>query len=571
MHGSNRTNLFTITAPDGQLSGGGLHGRRGERQTLDRLAANARSGHSQVLVLRGEPGIGKTALLDYLAGCAAGCRIARVAGAEPETELALAGLHQLCAPFLDRLGQLPGPQRDALRTAFSMRDGNLPDRFAVGLATLSLLAEVAAERPLICVIDDAHWLDRASAQVLGFVARHLAGVPLTVVFAVRQPDGEQDLAGLPELVVGALTDGDARALLHSAVIGPLDERVRDRIVAETRGNPLALLEVLAALPPAERAGGFGLPGTRPLDPRVEESYRRRLAPLPPATRLLLLIAAAELAGDPVTVWRAAAHLGLEPGTADPATAAGLIEFTGRVRFCHPSARAAIYQAASPRQRHDVHRALAQATDPEVNPDRRAWHLGHATPGLDEDVAAGLRARGLTEVTGAAATDWALGILARSRALLADGEPEPLYLEAIERLGRTRIRAELARAHLLYGEWLRRHGRRSAAREQLRTAYEMLDAMGIAAFAERARRELVATGETARKRTTVTADGLTAQETQIAMLACHGHSNPEISTQLFISPRTVEWHLRKVFGKLGISSRKELRTVLPDLGQVPLSA
>ena len=236
MHGSNRTNPFTITAPDGQLSGGGLHGRPGECQTLDRLAANARSGHSQVLVLRGEPGIGKTALLDYLAGCAACCRIARVAGAEPETELALAGLHQLCAPFLDRLGQLPGPQRDALRTAFSMRDGNLPDRFAVGLATLSLLAEVAAERPLICVIDDAHWLDRASAQVLGFVARHLAGaVPLTVVFAVRQPDGEQDLAGLPELVVGALTDGDARALLHSAVIGPLDERVRDRIVAETPG------------------------------------------------------------------------------------------------------------------------------------------------------------------------------------------------------------------------------------------------------------------------------------------------------------------------------------------------
>ena len=309
MYGSNRTNLFTTTAPDGQLPGPGLHGRRGECQALDRLAANARSGHSQVLVLRGEPGIGKTALLDYLAGCAAGCRIARVAGAEPETELALAGLHQLCAPFLDRLGQLPGPQRDALRTAFSMRDGNLPDRFAVGLATLSLLAEVAAERPLICVIDDAHWLDRASAQVLGFVARHLAGVPLTVVFAVRQPDREQDLAGLPELVVGALTDGDARALLHSAVIGPLDERVRDRIVAETRGNPLALLEVLAALPPAELAGGFGLPGTRPLDPRVQESYRRRLAPLPPATRLLLLIAAAELAGDPVTVWRAARHLG----------------------------------------------------------------------------------------------------------------------------------------------------------------------------------------------------------------------------------------------------------------------
>jgi DNA-binding CsgD family transcriptional regulator len=914
-------------------SGNRPSGRRSECDELDRLVASARSGHSQVLLLRGEAGTGKTALLDYLR-CAAGCRIARIAGAEPEMEMAFAGLHQLCAPFLDRLERIPGPQCDALRTAFNMRDGNVPSRFAVGLATLSLLSEAAVAQPLICLVDDAQWLDRASAQTLAFVARHLTGAPVALVFAVRQPDGQQDLTGLPELPVSGLADTDARALLDSIVVGPLDQRVRDRIVAETRGNPRALLDVQRGLAPAELAGGFGLPSELTLPRRIEDCYRRRLTALPAATRLLLLVAAAEPAGDPVLVWRAASCLGVEAGAAAPATIAGLIKFTGQVRFCDPQARAAIYQAATPGQRQSVHRALAEVTDPQANPDQRAWHHAHASPHLDEDVAAELtrtagqaRARGglaaaaafgeraaeltpepaarahraldaaqtsheagaldpalrllamaqagpldelgharaellcaqlagnpdrgllllkaaerlepldaglareayreafdaaltagrleprggtrrvaeavqaappardpscaadlltdalavlvtegyaagapmlrqaltaardqepaseqawrwlpfacrmsqlvwddeswhvlsarlielarqagaltvlpaalaegvtvrlaageltmaaemtreaqaatratgnpagqsgpaliaawqgqqaeaaqliaaattemvaqgegswlttaawatamlnnglsrydealaaaeqasedpdelglatrslaelieaaartgalerasgalrrLSAATSAAATDWALGIQARSRALLSSVEDaERLYLEAIERLGRTRIRTDLARARLVYGEWLRRQGRRGDAREQLRSAYEMLDAMGMAGFAERARHELAAAGEAVRRRTIETTGELTAQEAQIACLASTGRSNPEISTQLFISPRTVEWHLRKVFGKLGISSRKELRAALSDLGQVPLSA
>jgi DNA-binding CsgD family transcriptional regulator len=926
------------TATAEQLPGCRLYGRRGECEMLDRLVADVRAGQSRVLVLRGEPGTGKTALLDYLAQRAAGCRVARVTGVEPETDMAFAGLHQLCVPFLGRLGHLPDPQRDALRTAFNMQGGNVPGRFVVGLATLSLLSDLARERPLVCVVDDAQWLDQASAQALAFVARHLTAAPAAVVVAVRQPADGQGLAGLPEFQLGGLADADARRLLDSVVIGPLDERVRDRIIAEARGNPQALLELLRGPMPGELAGGFGLPSVVPVPGRIEEGYRRRLALLPAATRLLLLIAAAEPAGDPVLVWRAAGHLGVHAEAAEPAAAAGLVEFSGQVRFCHPQARAAVYRAATRRQRQSVHRALAEAADADVSPDQHAWHRSYATPQLDEDVAAELtrsadraRARGglaaaaafgeraaeltpepacrarraldaaqakreagapdaarrllamaqggpldelgraraellraqlaarpgqghngrlllldaarglepldaglareayreafgaaltagrlglaggmtqiaaaakdaaaasrppratdllldglaalvtdghpvgapmlkravrafrdeavpdqealrwlpfacrmscaawddeswhvlsarlielarqagaltalpdalqdgtalrlatgetamatamareaetiaeatgnplrpygvllvaarrgleaevsrlvaadttdstvdgdgqrltatawatavlnnglsrydqaltaaeqgsadpdelglatwslaelieaaartgarehasaalrrLSEATSAAATDWALGIQARSRALLSSVEDaECLYLEAIERLGRTRIRAELARARLLYGEWLRRQGRRGDAREQLRTAYQLLDAMGIAAFAERARRELLATGETARKRTIETVDELTAQEAQIARLARNGRSNPEISTELFISPRTVEWHLRKVFTKLGISSRKELRAALPDLDPIPVPA
>ncbi len=927
-----------LPTPAGEPPGCRLHGRRTVCEALDRLIAHVRAGQSRVLVLRGEAGAGKTALLKYLVQRAAGCRIVRAAGAEQEIEMAFAGLHQLCAPFLDRLGRLPGPQRDALGTAFSLRDGDGPDSFAVGLAALSLVSDVARERPLICVVDDAQWLDRASTRALAFVARHLAAAPAALVFAVRQPGGgEQDLTGLPEVQVGGLADGDARALLDSVVIGPLDEQVRDRIVAETRGNPQALLEWPRRLIPGELAGGFGLPvAVAPLTGRIEKGFLKRFESLPEPARVLLVAAAAEPTGDPVVLWAAAGRLGVEAGTGAPATAAGLIEFRGQVRFCHPLARAAVYWAASPRQRHRVHRALADATDPDTDPDRRAWHLAHAAPGLDEGVAAELErsagragergglaataafaerateltpdparrarralaaaqakhqagvpdaalrllamaqagpldepwraragllraqlaadsgrgrdawlllvkaanrlepldaglareayrdafsaaltagrlaarggtlqvaeaARGaprapepsraanllldgltvliteghgagapvmkralsafrdqeawteealrwlpfacrmsrdawdddswdvlssrlielarqagafrvlpaallegaavrlaagefaaaasmtreaqavaratgnlvgpygplllaawrgreaedseliaaatpemvacgegrwltaaawatamlynglgrydqalaaaeqgseypcelglatwslvelteaavrtglperaaralrqLAEATRAAATDWALGIEARSRALLSDGElAERLYLEAIRRLARTRIRAELARAHLLYGEWLRRQNRRVDAREQLRVAHEMLTGMGAEGFAERARRELMATGGTVRKRTVSTAGELTAQEAQIARLAGYGHSNPEISIQLFISPRTVEWHLRKVFTKLGINSRKELRAALPDLERVPL--
>jgi DNA-binding CsgD family transcriptional regulator len=904
---------------------------------LDRLVADVGAGRSRVLVLRGEPGTGKTALLGYLAQHAAGCRIARVTGVEPEMELAFAGLHQLCAPFLDRLGHLPDPQRDALRVAFNMQGGNVPDRFAVGMATLSLLSDLAREQPLVCAVDDAQWLDPASAQTLAFVARHLAAAPAAVIFAVRQPADARALAGLPEFQLGGLADADARALLDSVMIGPLDERVRNRIIAEARGKPQALLELTRGLTPGELAGGFGLPSVVPVPSRTEDDHRRQLALLPAATQLLLLIAAAEPAGDPVLVWRAAGHLGVQAEAAEPAAAAGLVEFSGQVRFCHPQARAAIYRAAAPRQRQSAHRALADTADSGVSPDQRAWHRAHATPLPNEDVAAELtrsvsqacargglpaaaafgeraaeltpdpacrarraldaaqakreagapdaarrllamaqgapldelgRARaellhaqlaarpgysrdgrlllldaarrlepldaglareayreafdaaltagrlgaadGMTQVaeavrgasaslppratdllldglaalvtdghaaggpmlkravcafrdeavpvlealrwlpfacrmaraawddeswhvlsarlielarqagaltalpdaledgtalwlvagettiatalareaqtvaeatgrplrpygallvaawrgqqaeasrliaaattdsaaggdgqrvtaaawatavhnnslsryeealtaaeqasaapdelglatwslaelieaavrtgalerasgalrrlcdaTSAAATDWALGIQARSRALLSgDEHAERLYLEAIERLGRTRLRAELARAHLLYGEWLRRQSRRRDAREQLRTAHQMLDAMGMEGFAERARKELVATGETARKRTVETVNVLTAQEAQIARLARNGCTNPEISTQLFLSPRTVEWHLRKVFTKLGISSRRELRAALPDLDPVPVAA
>lgn len=914
----------------------GLCGRRLECAALDQLVASVRAQESAVLVVRGEAGAGKTALLKYLVRRAAGCRIARAAGVEAEMDLEFAGLYQLCAQFLDQLDRLPRPQRDALGIAFSQLDGDAPDGFAVGLAALNLLSEVAGDGPLICVLDDAQWLDRASAQVLTFVARHLAAKPLTMVFAVRQPGGEQDLVGLPELQVAALTDVDARALLDRVVIGPLDERVRDRIVAEARGNPQALLELPHGLCPAELAGGFGLPAAVPPERRVEQGFLATFSNLPEPTRLLLMAAAAEPTGNPVVLWGAAERLGVTAEDGEPAITAGLIDFRGQVRFCHPLARAAAYWTASPQQRRRIHGAIANATDPVSDPDRRAWHLAEATPGLDEGVAAelersaglarvrggltaaaafaeraaeltpdpaprarrsldaaqikfeagspraagallamalagpldepalaraellraqlgadvgrgrdahlliaqaagriapsdaglaceayrdgyiaalragrlaagtgmlqvaeaaggaslaaeaapaaGLLLHGLTTVameghaagvpvlkralrafrsqetptdealrwlplacrmsrdswddegwyvlsmrlielarqtgglrmlpaalldgaavrlatgqtasaaatvdeaeavaratgnpigpygalllaawggrdaetrrliavatpemtargegqwltaaewaaavlynglgrydqamtaaegasrhtgelglatwslvelieaavrtgsperganvlprllesTSAAATDWALGIEARSRALLRDGEPaERLYVEAILRLGRTRIRAELARTHLLYGEWLRRKHRRVDAREQLCTAYEMLTAMGAAGFVERARREREATGETVRRRPIKVGGDLTAQEAQIARLAGDGYTNPEISTQLFISPRTVEWHLRKVFTKLGITSRRQLRAALPGIDRIRL--
>jgi DNA-binding CsgD family transcriptional regulator len=916
-----------------------LRGRRSECEALDRLIEAVRAGESRALVVCGEPGVGKTALLDYVAGRASGCRVAHAAGVESEMELAFAGLHQLCAPMLDRVERLPVPQRDALRTAFGISPGSAPDGFLVGLAVLSLLSEVAEERPLVCLVDDEQWIDRTSAQVLGFVARRLGAESVGMVFAARAPS--EDLAGLPELRVGGLGEGDARALLDSVLIGPLDARVRDRIVAETHGNPLALLELPRGLTPAQLAGGFGLPGVIPLSGRIEESFRRRVDALPAETRRLVLLAAAEPAGDPVLVWRAAGRLGIGAEAATPAVEAGLIEFGARARFRHPLVRSAAYRSASLQERQDVHRALAEVTDPQLDPDRRAWHRAQAAPGPDESVAAELErsagraeARGglaaaaafleraamltresarrvqrllaaagaqrdagaldaalgllvaveagpldalrtaevehlrgqiafdqlrgsdaarlllsaarrfeplniclareihlealvaamwagggldspgevvleaacaaraappspeppravdvaldafafrftegyaaaaptltralelflalsadsddasrwlwlagsrvgaviarelwdfeswhalatcqvrlardagalvhlqfaldflagshlltgelamaarlieegrlLAEATGnpplgyhegileawrgqergvpaligstsrqatargpgslnalaayassvlynglgrhdaalvaarrvferdqlgygplivpelaeaAARTGdrpllevvlrwlsertrvtpnhWVLGIEARVRALLGDGEAaERLYLESIGYLGRTRLRVELARGHLLYGEWLRRQRRRGEAREQLRTAHDMLDAMGAGAFAERARRELSATGETVRKRTVETTGELTGQEAQVARLAREGLSNPQIGTRLFISPHTVQYHLSKVFTKLDISSRSQLDRVLPgDPGTV----
>jgi DNA-binding CsgD family transcriptional regulator len=904
-----------------------LRGRRSECETLDRLLGHVRAGASRALVLRGEPGVGKTALLEYTIESAPDFRVARAVGVESEMELAFAALQQLCAPMPDRLDRLPAPQRDALATAFGLSAGGAPDRFLVGLAALSLLSEVGEEQPLLCLVDDAQWLDRASAQALAFVARRLLAESVTLVFATRELN--EAFIGLPELVVEGLRVADARALLGSVFPGPLDEQVRERLVAETRGNPLALLELSRSLTPADRAGGLRPPDALPLSGRIEESFRRRLEALPAATRRLLLIAAAEPVGEPTLVWRAAERLGIGAEALAAAEADGLLEIGARVRFRHPLVRSAAYRAASLEQRREVHRALAEATNAEVDPDRRAWHLAEATAGPDEDVAAELeraagraqsrgglaaaaafleRATALTlepalragralaaaqakyeagllddalallaaaeagagdqlqrararllraqiafasrrgsdapplllkaardleavdvdlsratylealsaalfagrlarggsvvevseaalagppaptpprpsdllldglairftegyaaaapilkralsafrretllppqearwlwlacwvaadvwddetwtllstrqlqlvrdagaltaipfalsvrsavqaisgelteaasmveeiraviEATGipvipytelwlaalrgqeaelseliettarealprgegfvlastefasavlynglsrydaalaavrhagersyemgyrawtlaelieaavrcrepqragralerlaetarASGTEWALGVEARSRALLSDGDAaENLYREAIERLQHTRVRVELARAHLLYGEWLRREGRRVDAREQLRTADDMFTTMGVEAFAERAERELLPTGERARKRSIETREDLTAQEAQIARLARDGLSNPDIGARLFLSPRTVEYHLHKVFAKLDINSREHLGRVLP---------
>ena len=380
--------------------------------------ATVRQGQSRVLVVRGEAGVGKTALLEYVVEHAAGCRIARAAGVESEMELAFAGLQQLCAPFLDHLERVPGPQRDALSTAFGQSAGEPPDRFLVGLAVLSLLAEVAEERPLVCLVDDAQWLDGVSAQTLAFVARRLLAERVALVFAVREPSDEQALAGLPELAVRGLSDSDARALLDSALTGPLDERIRDRIVAETRGNPLGLLELPRGLTPAELAGGFGLPDTMPLASRIERGFLRRIEPLPVEPRRLLLTAAAEPVGDVTVLWRAAELLGIGPDAAAPAEAAGLVEFGARVGFRHPLVRSAVYRAAAPEERRSVHRALAEATDSERDPDRRAWHRAHAARGPDEDVAGELeRAAGRVQGRGGAAA--AAAFLQRATELTPD--------------------------------------------------------------------------------------------------------------------------------------------------------
>src|SRR5258705_2878150 len=306
---------------DSPMRGGAaqLLGRPAERDVLDRFLAAVRVGESRTLVVRGEPGVGKTALLKYLAGQASGYRVAAATGVQSEMELAFAGLHQLLAPMLDRLERLPGPQRDALRTAFGMSAGPVPDRFLVGLAVLGLLSEMAAARPLVCLVDDEQWLDHASARILAFVARRLGAEAVGLVFGARVPSG--DLAGLPELVVGALREDDARALLASVLTGPLDERVRDQIVAETRGNPLALLELPRGVSPAELAGGFALPGAVPLSGQIEQSFRRRFDALPVATRRLLQLAAADPVGDPVLVWRAAERLAIGTEAATPAVEA----------------------------------------------------------------------------------------------------------------------------------------------------------------------------------------------------------------------------------------------------------
>src|SRR5262245_56098779 len=338
-----------------------------ERRLLDGVLRDVRAGESRVLVLHGDPGVGKSALMEYVAERTSDCRLVRAAGVESEMELPYATLQQLCAPMLDRVGHLPPPQRNALETAFGLSPGPPPDRFLIGLAVLTLFSDVA-EQPLLCLIDDLQWLDRASAQALSFVARRLGAEPAGMIFATRIL--HPDLATLPKMEVGGLREADARALLDSVLTAPLDAQVRDRIVAETGGNPLALLELSRGLRLHEFAGGFGPSGAGQLSTAVEESFRREVAALPEQTRRLLLLAAAEPVGDPGLLWRGAAGLNIGADAAAPAIAAGLVEFGYRVRFRHPLVRSAVYRSAAIRDRRSVHQALAKVIDPDNDPDRR---------------------------------------------------------------------------------------------------------------------------------------------------------------------------------------------------------
>jgi len=903
-------------------------GRGQELRALEGLLDAVRGGESRALVVYGEPGVGKTALLDYLSERAADCRVQAVVGVEAEMELPFAAFHQLCAPMFDRFELLPAPQRNALEVTFGISTGPVPERLLLGLAVLSLMAEVAVERPLVCLVDDAQWLDRASAQIIAFVARRLRAESVGIVISTRKPSPE--LAGLPELAIEGLGEEDARALVASVLSVPADERVLDEFVAETRGNPLALLELPRGLTAAELAGGFALPNAGALSGSIEESFRRRVEVLPAETQRLLLLAAVDPLGDPLVLWRAAERLSIEAAAGRPAVEDDLVSFGARVRFRHPLVRSAVYRLASAEAKRDAHAVLAEVTDPSIDPERRAWHRAQATAEPDEEVAAELeryagraQARGglaaaaafleratalspertkravralaagqakvqagayssaldllavaeagplgeldrarldlvraqlafansrgsgapslllkaarrlepidvdlaratyldalmaailagqfvdpdadvgavsraarsapapphapapsdllldglaanfnqgyaaglpivrsalmgytgrmtvdrelrwlslayrsamhiwddnltltfseryiqlsreagalselsfalnpraillflsgdpsgaasaveeayataealqsniaayggmgvaalrgdeaeasalieaarnnastrgegagivgaewaeavlsnglgryhqalgaarravepmnqwvfglsnwalvelieasartgmsegaahayrrLGEMAAASGTDWVLGVEARSRALVSqDDSAEKLYRESIEHLGVTRMRVELARAHLLFGEWLRRQGRRLDARKQLYIALEMLEVMGMEGFAERARRELRATGETARKRRVESRGELTAQEAQVAKLARDGLSNPEIAARLYISARTVQYHLSKVFAKLGINSRSQLDRTL----------
>ncbi len=444
-----------------------LHGRRVERDALLRLLEAARGGQSRVLVVCGEAGVGKSALVESAIGSATGFRVLRAVGVESEMELPFAALQQLCAPMLDRLARLPGPQCDALAVAFGLRAGDVPDRFLVGLAVLSLFADVAEQCPLVCVVDDAQWLDRASAQALVFVARRLLAESIALLLVTRDP--AEELEGLPKLAVEGLRNGDARALLSSALRVPLDDRVRQRIVAETRGNPLALLELPRGATPAELAGGFGLLDALGLSGRIEDSFRRRLAGLSADTQRLLLVAAAEPIGDPVLVWQAAGRLGI--GLSAAADTDGLLAIGTHVTFRHPLVRSAVYQAASASEKQAVHRALAEATDPEMDPDHRAWHRAQAAFEPDEEVAAELersaaraqargglaaaaaflgRAAALTpeparraeRALAAAQAEHQAGALDRAGALLAVAESGPL--DALQR-----ARAELLRGQIAF--------------------------------------------------------------------------------------------------------------------------
>src|SRR5450432_2164707 len=397
-------------------SGGQLLGQEREREVLDRLLDGVRGGRGGVLVVHGEAGVGKTALLEYAVEAGRGFRTARTSGIEAEMELPFAAVQQLCSPFLDSWDRLPQPQHEALGVAFGLITGPVPNPFLVGLAVLGLLAEAAEERPLLCVVDDAQWLDRASARALTFVARRLLAERIALVLATRER-GEA-LAGFPELHVEPLGRRDARALLESVLPAPLDDRVLQRIIAETRGNPLALLELPRGLSPTQLAGGFGLPQAAPLSASIEESFTRRLATLSPEATRLLLVAAADPVGDPALVWRAAERLGIPESAAHTVESEELLALSPRVVFRHPLVRSAVYGAAGPNERREVHRALAEATNAQIDPDRRAWHRAQAAAAPDEDVAAELeRSAGRAQARGGLAA--AAAFLERSIALTVD--------------------------------------------------------------------------------------------------------------------------------------------------------
>jgi DNA-binding CsgD family transcriptional regulator/tetratricopeptide (TPR) repeat protein len=370
----------------GDIRRGALVGRRDEQRKLAELLNRVRGGASGVLVLRGEAGIGKTALLRDVRDLASDLRVIALSGAESEMELAYAGVQQLCAPMLGHIDRLPDPQRNALRVALGLRDGAAPDRLLVSLAVLSLLADAGAERPTVCIIDDAQWIDRASLQALAFAGRRLAADPMVMIFAARGSQADPELAGLPELHLGGLSDTDARALLSAMMPTRLDEAVRDNILAEAGGNPLALLELNRALPPARLAGGYGLADATPLAARIEQTYDQRLRELPPQTRMLLLLAAAEPTGEPAWLWAAAARLGVDADVSAPAEASGMVTVNTRIRFRHPLVRSAIYRSVVPSERRRAHAALADVISGPVAAEHRAWHRAHATDAPDESVA-----------------------------------------------------------------------------------------------------------------------------------------------------------------------------------------
>ena len=400
------------------LRGLGFLGRAHERERFDAMLAQACDGHSAVLVVRGEAGIGKTALLRYAARQASGLRVAEIEGIQAEMELPFAGIDRLCAPMLERLQVLAEPQQNALRVAFGLATGDPPDRFLVALAVLNLLSATAEQRPLLCLVDDAQWLDAVSLEALGFVARRLVAEPMAMIFSLREPATTRALDGLPQLSVEGLDESDARALLSRSVPGLLDDHVRDRIVVETRGNPLALVELSRRMSPSERAGGFAPPGARDLPSRLEERYLRRIAGLPEATQRLMLLAAAEPLGDAALLWRAAERLFTDPSALIPARDAGLLEIDDRVRFHHPLVRSAVYRAASPDERRRVHDALADVSDDELAADRCAWHRALAAAEPDEVVAADLeRSAGRAQGRGGLAA--AAAFLERATALTPD--------------------------------------------------------------------------------------------------------------------------------------------------------